>query len=269
MKKIVFQGWVIIALFFALLFLLRQIDWVSVLKIEETTKKTEERLGELFWGFFKKTDQENKNQFVANAIDSIVTQVCNHNKIERNKIKLHILMKDEVNAFALPDGHLIVYSGLIVFADNQSELSGVICHEIAHIELNHVMKKLLKEIGLSVLISMATGNSSTEIITETAKMLSSTAFDRNLEKEADIKSVDYLIKSNINPEPFANFLYRLAGTEDGAMQYLSWINTHPDSRERAIYILEHTRNKTIKDEPVLTEETWQRVKKELENGKEN
>ena len=101
---------------------------------------------------------------------------------DREIIKVHVLNKDEINAFALPNGHLIIYSGLINNSGNQEELTGVICHEIAHIELNHVMKKLIKEIGLSVLISMTTGKGGSEIIKETAKMLSSSAFDRKLEK---------------------------------------------------------------------------------------
>ncbi|MCX8473257.1 MAG: M48 family metalloprotease, partial [Sediminibacterium sp.] len=97
---------------------------------------------------FKKTEEENKNTHVVNSIDSIVTHICKSNKIDRETIIVHVLNKDEINAFALPNGHLIIYSGLIHNSDNQEELTGVISHEIAHIELNHVMKKLVKEIGL-------------------------------------------------------------------------------------------------------------------------
>lgn len=89
-----------------------------------------------------------------------------------------------MNAFSLPDGHLIVFSGLILNSDSPEELAGVVGHELAHIELNHVMKKLVKEVGLSTLISLITGNSGSDMIKETAKTLSLTAFDRNLEKDA-------------------------------------------------------------------------------------
>jgi predicted Zn-dependent protease len=152
---------------------------------------------------------------------------------------------------------------LISAAGNEEELSGVICHELAHIELKHVMKKLIKEVGLSVLISMTTGNSGTEKVKETAKMLSSTAFDRSLEKEADLKAVEYLIKTNIDPEPFANFLYKLSDRESDVMKYLSWVSTHPDSKERAEYIIESFKGKETKTEHVLSQETWERVKDKL------
>ena len=170
MKKTILQGLIIIALFISTWFALNQIDWLTVFKVQKITDKTEEKLGEIFWEIYQKTEKENKNPFVIKVIDSIVTKICSSNKIERELIKVHLLDKEDINAFALPNGHLVLYSGLILNSKNQEELSGVICHEIAHIELNHVMKKLVNEVGLSVLISMTTGNNGSEIIKETAKI---------------------------------------------------------------------------------------------------
>jgi predicted Zn-dependent protease len=263
MKKTIIQGAISILLFFGTWVALTKIDWVTVFKVQKVTDKTEEKLGNLFWEIFQRTEKENKNPFVVNSIDSIVTRICTANKIDREFIKVHILNKDDINAFALPNGHLIVYSGLIINSDNQEELSGVICHEIAHINLNHVMKKLVKEIGLSVLISMTTGNGGSEIVKETAKMLSSSAFDRSLEKEADIKAVDYLIKAKINPEPFADFLFKLSDKENEATKYLTWISTHPDSKERAEYIIEYCKDKKSLYTGVMTTETWDKLKEKL------
>ena len=260
MKKTIIQGLITVVLFFATLFALQQVNWVSVFRVQKLTDKTEEKLGELFWDVFKKTGKENKDSFVNNSVDSLVTKICSANNIDREKIKLHILDKDEINAFALPDGHLIVFTGLILNSESPEELSGVIGHEIAHIQLNHVMKKLVKEVGLSALISLTTGNGGSETIKETAKLLSSTAFDRSLEKDADIKSVDYLVKANINPEPFADFLYKLSERENEATKYLSWISTHPESKERAEYIIEYSKDKKGTYEPVLSRDTWDKLK---------
>ena len=265
MKKIIVQGLTIILLFLGTWYALTKIDWLGIFKVQQVTDRTEQKLGELFWEVFKKTEVENKNAHVVNSIDSIITHICNSNKIDREKIKVHVLNKDEINAFALPNGHLIIYSGLIQNSANQEELTGVICHEIAHIELNHVMKKLVKEIGLTVLISMTTGNGGVEIIKETAKMLSSTAFDRNLEKEADIKAVDFLTKAKVNPEPFANFLYKLSDKEHESTKYLTWISTHPDSKERAEYIVEYSKGKSTNYKPIISIETWEKLKEESKN----
>jgi predicted Zn-dependent protease len=123
---------------------------------------------------------------------------------------------------------------------------------MAHIQLNHVMKKLVKEMGLSVVMSITTGKDG-ETVSQTAKILSSSAFDRGLEKEADIKAVDYLVKAKIDPEPFAQFLYNM---DDGSSEYLTWINTHPESRERAMYILEYSADKKGIYKAVLDSIPW-------------
>ena len=268
MKKPIIQGLITIILFIGTWYTLTQIDWMKTLKVQQITDKTEQKLGDLFWEFFKKSEQEIKNTHVVNSIDSIISQVCKANKIDKNKLKVHVLNKDDINAFALPNGHLIIYSGLILSSDNQEELAGVICHEIAHIQLNHVMKKLVKEIGLSVLISMTTGNSGSEVIKETAKLLSSSAFDRSLEKEADIEAVNYLVNANINPQPFADFLYKLSDSEHEASKYFTWISTYPDSKERAEYIIEYSKDKLTNYKSILSNETWEKLKAALKNCKE-
>jgi predicted Zn-dependent protease len=176
---------------------------------------------------------------------------------------IKVLKNNEINAFTFPDRHLVVNSNLILNSDYQEELLGVICHEIAHIELNHVMNKLIKEIGLSVLISMSTGNVGTEVLKETVKILSSTAFDRNTEKEADMKAVDYLLKANLNPEYFAGFLKRLSVKEKQESKYLVWISTHPDSEERAKYISTSIKNKKYRYKQVLSIDKWFKLKEDL------
>ncbi|MES2558303.1 MAG: M48 family metallopeptidase [Bacteroidota bacterium] len=267
LTKLIFQGLTIIVLFFATWYILSRFDWMTILNVEKVTDKTEAKLGDLFWEVFQKTEKETKNPEVIAAIDSIVTKICVGNDIDREFIKVHVLLKEDVNAFALPNGHLVVFSGLVTASENPEEVSGVLGHELAHIQLKHVMKKLMKEVGLSVLVSMTTGNGGGgEMIKETAKMLSSTAFDRSLEKEADMKAVDYMIKADINPEPFADFLYRLADIPDEIAKYTQWISTHPESKERAAYIREYAKGKkhsTFK--PILAPETWDMLKDKLED----
>lgn len=265
MKKLLIQGVVVILSFIGSWFALKQIDWVDVFRINRVADQTEQKLGDKFWEVFQQSEKEIQNVHVVNSVDSIVQAICKANSIDQDRLKIHILEKTDINAFALPNGHLVVYSGLILNSDNPEELAGVIGHEIAHIELNHVMKKLVKEIGLSVLISMTTGNGGGEIIKETAKMLSSTAFDRGLEKDADMTAVDYLIKAKINPEPFANFLYKLSTTKSNSIEYFDWINTHPDSKERSEYIIQYSNGKSTDYLPILSADQWNRTKAEMEN----
>lgn len=260
MKRLVFEGLIIILLFFGTWFALNQIDWIKIFKVQKVTDTTEQKLGELFWDFFKKSEDEISDKNVIEPVSEIVAYISKANKINRDKIKVHVLNNDNINAFALPGGHLIIYTGLISKCDNEGELSGVICHEIAHIELNHVMKKLITEIGLSVLISITTGSGGADVIKEAVKLLSSTAFDRSLEKEADIKAVDYLIEAKLNPELFAAFLFKHSDNENEAANYWSWISTHPDSKERSEYILDYSKDKLTEFKLILTPKQWGSLK---------
>lgn len=260
MNRIILQITGLIAAFFALYLGLSQVNWVKILKVKEATQSTEEKLGDLFWDLFSKENSEIKGKYAKAPLDSILEKLCTANKIDKSSIKFHIVKSDQINAFALPNRHLVVNSALILASENEGELIGVIGHELAHIEMNHVMKKLVKEIGLSVLISMTTGGGG-ETVKEAAKLLSSSAYDRTLEQEADDKSVEYLLNSNVNPEPFADFLYRLGDEEPSSMKYFSWVSTHPDSKERAKRVIEFLANKNEKSfEKILSTKTWDKLK---------
>lgn len=265
MKKILLQFLTILILFYACWFALYQIDWMRLFKIEQITKKTEEKLGDLYWDILQKTENEIKSDSIITKVDIILNHICKANYIERKNIKLHILKKDEINAFALPNNHLVIYSGLIEECENEAEISGVLCHEIAHMEKQHVIKKLGKEVGLAVLISMTTGNGNGEVAKRTLKLLSSTAYDRKLETEADLTAADYLIKANIDPEPFSNFLFRLAKNEKKLPKQVFWISTHPDSEERSLKIIEYIKNKEIVKDSLLSSEEWKSLKEHIKH----
>lgn len=263
MAQIFIKGIAIAALFFGSWFALSQVSWTQLLHIEQMTARTEQKLGELFWDVFRQSDEAVQTTVVVAPIDTIVSRICAANRVNRQHIKLHILEKREVNAFALPDGHLVVYTGLIRQVNSPEALAGVLAHELAHIQNDHVMKKLGREVGLSVLIGAASGSGSPQIIREAARHLSGTAFDRGLEREADIEAVTYLSRAAIDPEPFADFLFQLSEKEQGTPDYLSWISTHPASKERARYIREKASQLHRSFSPAVDAQTWARMKEAL------
>lgn len=263
MKKLIFQGAIILLVFLSTWFCFTQINWVKIFHVQQITDETEKKLGEVLLEVVLKSEDEIKTPQVNNPIDSIVNHICVKNNISREQIKIHVVQKDEINAFAMPNGHLIVYSGLIQNSENQEELTGVLCHEIAHIQLNHVMKKMLGEMGLSVLITLSSGNGSPVIIKEALKKLSSLTYERGLEKEADLKAVDYMIQANVNPSSFANFLYRQSLNENESSKYLKWASSHPDSKDRSVYINEYIEKKAFDKKMVLSPSTWIKLKENL------
>lgn len=263
MNKVFLQGLLLIFLFFGGYFLLAQIDWINFFSVNKIKNSSEKKLGDILWSSIKNSEKECYDTEVIKGIDSIVTKICLANGIDKDDIKLHIIKKDVVNAFAMPDGYLVVYTGLIKEADNAEEVAGVIAHEVAHIKLNHVMKKLVKELGLSMIISATTGGSDPQAIKSVIKLLTSSAFDRNMEKEADITGVEYLLKAQINPEALAEFMFKIART-DKVSSYFKWISTHPEGSDRSKYILEYSKlKKPVEFKKVISDKTWVLIQERL------
>lgn len=262
-KKLLIQFLFFIFLLFSVWFVLSKINWMAILKVEQATKNTEEKIGDLLWDLLKKSESEITSLSIVSPVDSMLSQICIRNHIDRSGIKFHLLRKEEVNAFAFPNNHLIIYSGLLSMCENEAEFCGVLCHELAHMQKRHIMNKLLKDFGLSMLISMSAGSGNSEMIRAAVKHLSSTAYDRNLENEADMTAVEYLIKANIDPEQFANFLFRLSNQDGNLPAQYYWITTHPASKERAEKIVEKIKNRTVLKIPVLNESRWILLKKKL------
>lgn len=258
MKKPILKFCILLVAFFATWFLLRQVDWVSIFRVKQIGKTTEEKLGDLIWEIERARQKEITDTIVIKQVDSILTRICKANNISKEDIKLHVMQSDEINAFALPNRYLIVNSKLISDCENPEELSGVLAHEVAHMELNHVMKKLVQEIGISALLSVTNGKDIT-IAKNMARTLSSTAYSRSIEQEADMKAVDYLLKADIHPKYLASFLFRLSD-HSSKTKYLSWISTHPESEERAAYLNDAAGKRTVHEKPVMTIDSWNKLK---------
>jgi len=263
MKTVMAKGLITIAIFFGIWYLLMQVDWVKLFKTEKAVATTEEKLGDLFWEIIQRTEKEYEDTFTMHAVDSIVIRICKANGIDRTSIQLHLIEKEEVNAFAMPGRHLVIYTGLIAETKNPEEVAGVIGHEVAHLQQNHVMLKMTREIGFATLVSMTTGGAGSELAKEAIKTLSSTAFDRDMEREADKIAVDYLKEAEIDPCPFADLLYRMSAGDDELSRYAAWISTHPDSKERAELVVGYAGDFGDSKKSCLSTSTWSTMKQKL------
>lgn len=255
--KLITKAFVILISFFGMWLLLAQLDLVGFFGVKSIKSNTESAVGNLIWEQIENTEQIIYDAEITRKLDSLLLPLCKENNIERDSLKVHIIKKDEVNAFAMPDNHLIVYSGLITDCNSEEALLGVLGHEIAHIQNNHVMKKLSKEIGFSALLYMTGANS--QVIKEVLHTLSSSAYDRSLEREADMESVKYMLKAKIDPRPFADFMYELS-VDNELHKYTYWISTHPESEDRAKYILNSLKGKKIKAGKIMSNKQWEDFK---------
>ena len=264
MNKVIFKTIVIAASFICIWIGLSQFDWVKLFRIEELSNKSEEKIGDIFHDFIIQSQYVSRDQEITAPVNNLVKEICNANGIKADEIKVYILKNKQVNAFAMPGKQVVIYSGLIDESRNQYELAGVIAHELAHIKLGHVKKKLIKEVGLSTLLSVSGGVKGAELAKEMVKLLSSTAYDRNLEEDADLQAVKYLVNTDVNPAYLADFLERLSKKESAGQKYLSWISDHPDTKERINYIRRTISNRCTKDRILLNSNNWDSLKKKIQ-----
>jgi predicted Zn-dependent protease len=258
--RVVFQFLVLVALFLATFFALKQLDWVGFFHVEEVSKKTEEKLGTLYWDLIRATNREIKKEKAKKPLEKILRRLIEKNGLNDLNIKLHLVENEQINAFALPGGHMVVFSGLVAGCTKETELMGVIGHELAHISQKHVMKKLIKEVGLNVLISASSGNGGQVILQKSIKTLSSSAYDRGLESEADRLSVEYMLEAEADPNAFAGFLMRYSEKEKEIPEQFFWVSTHPESAQRAASIKEMVKDLEIQSVPVLEDSEWRKLK---------
>jgi predicted Zn-dependent protease len=264
--KILTQFAIIAISFFGVWFLLGRIEYIGDGDVQRFAKESERKLSEIILETITATHDEVDNEKVKAVLDSIKVRICRAEKLDCDKIKIHLVRSSDINAFALPDHQMVIYTGLLDYANNAEEVAGVMAHEIGHMEKNHVMKKLVKEIGIEMLFSIAAGDAGNDISRETAKILSSTAFDRKHEREADAFAVESLAKADIDPQHLSNFFFRLARKDD-IPEELAWVSTHPDTKERAAEIIKQKKEYTYNSKPII-QLPWKDVQKFLSAGEE-
>lgn len=265
--KILTQFALFVISFFAIWFALSQINFIDEDDVHGFARENEKRLGEMILETITTTNETIKDEKINAVIDSIKVRICRTKAIDCDKIKIHVIRNSEINAFALPDNHMVVYTGLIEYADNAEEVAGVMAHEIGHMEKNHVMKKLVKEVGLEMLFAIAGGDAGFEILRQTGKTLSSSAFDRQQEREADDYAVETLARANVDPQHLSNLFFRLS-QKHNIPEELAWISTHPDSKDRAADIIKKKKEYSY-DPKVILKSAWADVKEMLDHHPEN
>ena len=209
--------------------------------------------------------------------DPVITEYINRvgqNIVLHSDAKIPFTIKvidsDEVNAFALPGGYFFVNKGLILAADNESELAGVMAHEIAHVAARHAMENAGKGqfIGYGILAGLIlSGPIGGAIIQNTAglgQMLAFFQFSQGAEREADMLGVQYLYASGYDPTGMATMFEKLASQNRKKKSGFSKLfSTHPQSIERRDASLALVARFPERDEYVISTSEFQRVKDKL------
>ncbi len=139
---------------------------------------------------------------------------------------------EQVNAFAVPGGYLYVYSGLLLIAEDEAELAGVLAHEIGHIVGRHSINQLVSQLGMDILKDLAFGEDPHQI-GQIASQLANARFSRDDELEADTFGVRYAIEAGYDPRGLLRFFEKLKKLEAHRRSDLEQLfASHPPTGER-------------------------------------
>jgi predicted Zn-dependent protease len=213
--------------------------------------------------------------------DPVVTEYVN--RVGQNLVRnsdaqvpftIKVIDSDEVNAFALPGGFFFVNSGLILRAQEESELAGVMAHEISHVTARHGTKQATKadimQIGaMAAMIFVPYGWAGYGIYEgmNLAIPLTFLKFSRDAEREADFLGLQYMYKAGYDPNSYVTFFERIQADEKRRPGTIPKVfSTHPPTPERiAEAQKEIARILPEKDEYIVTTSEFDQVKARLRN----
>lgn len=198
--------------------------------------KEEIQLGERFSKEIEKELKLYQDPVIAAYIVNLGQLLAKHSKRRGITYYFKVVDTDVVNAFALPGGYLYVNLGLIRAAENESELAGVIGHEIGHIVGKHGAEQLTKQIGFATVVQLVLGQDPDQTEQVIADIIATGAlmkYSRDAENEADGHAVQEMYDAGLNPEGMATFFEKLRKLQKTQPTQLEQIfSTHPPTDER-------------------------------------
>ena len=197
------------------------------------------------------------------------------------KIPLHIavLQSREINAFALPGGYLFLERGLLEAADDESELAGVIAHEMAHDAARHA-NKLMKKATIASIFYQAAQIAAIVLTGGAAGIgtyyalqygfyglglvlnLNLLGVSREYEMEADQLGVQYAWNAGYDPSGFTRFFDKIA-TREGYVNSASWFRTHPPFYQRMVDTRREIMFLPANPNMIVQSSAFEKMKKEL------
>ncbi len=208
---------------------------------------TDEQEAQLGLQVKKELEQKEKVQYVEDTevveyVRKVSTPILQAANRERKGVKWKINVIDDpktVNAFATPGGYLYVYTGLLLTADNEAELAGVMAHEAGHVVGRHSARAMVQAYGLNAVAEAALGkNPGTvgQIARQFVGGGAQLAHGRSQETEADEYGARYATAAKYDPRGLVSFFRKLQAKEGQVPELMKWLSTHPTSAERVKHL---------------------------------
>ena len=207
----------------------------------------ERKLGEMVLLEIRRQKKFTVDPYIQQYVKDIGQRIVAQAGPQPFQYNFYVLNDPNINAFAIPAGHIFIYSGLFNMLDNESELAGVLAHEIAHSTSRHIAQQIEKATKLTLPTIAAImagamlggGGEATEAIIagslagETSLM---SKFSREDEEEADRLGFSYVTQAEYDPCGMVSFLFKLAREYGIMSSRITYNSTHPETIQRITYL---------------------------------
>ncbi|THU40713.1 M48 family metallopeptidase [Niastella caeni] len=148
-------------------------------------------------------------------------------------VQITVVESNDMNAFAIPGGHIVVYSSILDNMKTPEELAALLGHEASHVALRHSLRNIFRDLARSMFIALIVGNESgvTSVVVNNANQLKQLEYSRALETEADNNGLQLMSKNNINVQGMVRLMNMLQ-KESGGSEPASFLSTHPVFKDR-------------------------------------
>jgi predicted Zn-dependent protease len=213
----------------------------------EFTIEDEKKVGKEFFENLEEHQLILKNKALNDYINKIGNLVLDQTIQAPFNFNFYIVDSSAINAFATPGGYIYINKGLILSAENEAELVGVIAHEIGHANARHVASIIEKSqklnmaalAGILAGVFLGGGGETSAAIAAFSLAGSSSLtlkYMREHEEEADRMGLEYLVKAGYYPGAMIDFLKIMKQNEFLSKTMPSYLLTHPGTDDRIIYM---------------------------------
>jgi beta-barrel assembly-enhancing protease len=175
-------------------------------------------------------------------------------------IRITVVKDDNVNAFALPGGNIIVFDKIVTSMKTKEEFAALLAHEVAHVHYRHSLRNVFRSLGGLLFISLLLNdiNGIVTVLADNSNMLANLTYSRALETEADQKAMAVLQSDGISLKGFVD-LFNLLKNAHGDAGSLQLLSTHPLTEERLALAKAKAREQVgIKDQSEL-QKKWEDI----------
>ncbi|SFF10181.1 Peptidase family M48 [Chitinophaga sp. CF118] len=206
------------------------LPWCADKVVDQLPLSFDKKLGQ--------TARNSVNETVDSARSRLLTDFAAQMKWETtDSLTFSVVPSNVENAYALPGGYVVVYTGLLEKLHTKEQLAALLAHEVAHVTCRHSVRKLCRDMSSTLLVTLVFSNSSgaTSALYSNANSLYSLTYSRQYEQQADLYGMQTLRRNHIDQHGMLQLLQELKKL-DNKLKIPEFISTHPLTNNRIQYV---------------------------------